>query len=496
MSETAVLLSFTGFQDPYSSKGPVAGSRQQGPILSLLAARRFTEVILLSNPTTVQNMEETAKAIAGLHPSVKVETHPLSLTDPTDYFAILSSLRELFPRIAGERENARYFVATASGTPQMHAAWVLLAAGGEIPARLLHVRPPQFVTGSAPLVSEVDLSRPEFPKVRWRAFRELSLESDFEADPKGILGEFGVVGDDPAFLKALETAALAAGFNEPVLILGENGTGKELIALLAHSLSHRSSKPLVTVNCAAIPRDLAESILFGHRKGAFTGATADQKGKFELADGGTLFLDEVAELSPEVQAKLLRAVEKHEIEPLGRGGTVKVDVRLITATNRPLEEEVRKGAFRQDLYFRLKGVTIDIPPLRRRRADIAKLAIHFLDEFARQNDLDRVFAPEALAKLQSHPWPGNVRELQRLVRATAIKCRAKEIRPEHVELGEGFGGPDALPDPHPGFSIEDYLREVREKLFRRALDIAGRNQSEAARLLGISPAAVSKFLKR
>jgi len=523
-----VLLTFTGFHDPYSEV-PVAGGKQQGPILSLLGERPFDVVVLFSTPSTAEVTRETAAEISRLYPDIKVEVVHLQLPDPTDYVGILRGLRSEFPGIEDTVGDAEFYIATASGTPQMHACWMMLASSGEIPARLLHIRPPRFVTAQAPMVAEVDLSGDDFPMVQSRFLPVPEDLSRFAADRmmveasvpmeslqhlarrpsrrawldtvasiepglEVLAEQAGIVGDDPAFLKALSWAAMVARYEEPVLIMGENGTGKEMVAKLIHQNSSRSAKTMVTMNCSAIPEELAESILFGHKKGAFTGAIADSKGKFREADGSTLFLDEVGELSLSIQAKLLRAVELHVVEPIGEP-TAKVDIRLVTATNKNLEEMVRAKSFREDLYFRLKGASIEVPPLRERRSDITKLAAYFLDRFGRKYNRHWVLSPEALSRLHAHSWPGNVRELQNLVHEAAMGCRGREIRPEHLRLNSGMRSENSVPDPHPGFSLKNHLTEVRRKLFERALEIARGNQSEAAQLLGVTAAAVSKFLK-
>jgi len=351
----SVLLTFTGFHDPYT-EGPVEGSRQPGPILSLLGERTFRRVVLFSTPATAEVTDKTREAIRDEYPATRVTVHHLELQDPTDYSAILAGIRKVLPDLpAASRDSC--FVATASGTPQMHACWMLLVSSGELRARLLHVRPPRFVTRDAPLVSEVDLAgpefpefplasmlvsevdlaRPEFPEVRAEAMEEIAMAAPPEPDLSVICEEMGIVGDDPGFIKALRRAVIVAPYDEPVLIRGENGTGKEIIAKLIHQTGNRSGSRMVTVNCSAIPEELAESILFGHKKGSFTGAVRDEPGKFRLADKGTLFLDEVGELSESIQAKLLRAVEYGIIEPAGEGrralrGTAGRETRETTAT--------------------------------------------------------------------------------------------------------------------------------------------------------------------
>jgi len=230
------------------------------------------------------------------------------------------------------------------------------------------------------------------------------------------------IGDAPVFCKAVELATTAARSDVTILILGETGTGKEVVARLVHDCSPRRNRPFIAVNCAALPEALLEAELFGHERGAFTGALRQRRGRFEEADGGTLFLDEVAEMSPGVQAKLLRVIEEQHFERLGSNTSIAVDVRILAATRRDLETEVQTGRFRDDLYYRLKVVPVLIPPLRERPGDVVLLAHHFARRFAAELHREFEFAPEALDCLAHHHFPGNVRELQHLVHRLAVTC--------------------------------------------------------------------------
>ncbi|MBI1208079.1 MAG: nif-specific transcriptional activator NifA [Azospirillum sp.] len=238
----------------------------------------------------------------------------------------------------------------------------------------------------------------------------------------------GVVSASGAMREVLSQVHRVAPFKSTVLIRGESGTGKELIAKAIHDLSARANGPFVRVNCAALSETLLESELFGHERGAFTGANRDHKGRFELAAGGTLFLDEIGDISPSFQAKLLRVLQEQEFERVGGSRTLKTDVRVIGATNVNLEEAVGLGTFRADLYFRINVVTILLPPLRQRRDDIPVLAQHFVDQFGRENGLKVRIADEALTVLQGCPWPGNVRELENCIERAATQCRGNVIR--------------------------------------------------------------------
>ena len=250
---------------------------------------------------------------------------------------------------------------------------------------------------------------------------------------------FRLVGASPALLQAQEAVARAAPTRASVLITGESGTGKELVARAIHRNSTRAGKPFIKVNCAAIPEELIESELFGHEKGAFTGAVREQMGKFVQADGGTIFLDEIGDMSLKTQAKVLRVLQDGEVEPVGAAKSFTVDVRVIAATNKNLLEEIRGGRFREDLYFRLNVVPIQIPALRERREDIDALGKHFADAFCRGNNYrPKTFAPDALAALRALPWPGNVRELRNAVERLIIMTPGDTVRASDLPAGLGL----------------------------------------------------------
>jgi sigma54-dependent transcription regulator len=255
--QTRVLLTFTGFHDPFHP-GPVSGLEQEGPILSLVRSFPLEEVILFSTPRTTDLTTGTEKALRERHHELKTEIRHLAIDDPTDYLAILTRLRDEFTTLSKDRGNAVYFVATASGTPQMHACWMLLVASGEIPGRLLHARPPQFATEHKPAVTEIDLSRPEFPTIRSRLWASIPPLDDGASEPAEVIERLGIIGDHPAITQAFETATLLARSDVSVLILGESGTGKEKTASLIHQLSQRASQPFIALNCAAISACVGE----------------------------------------------------------------------------------------------------------------------------------------------------------------------------------------------------------------------------------------------
>jgi DNA-binding NtrC family response regulator len=315
-----------------------------------------------------------------------------------------------------------------------------------------------------------------------------------------------LVGEDPALRKVFAALQRAASTDTTVLIEGESGTGKELFARSLHALSERSTMPFVAINCAAIPETLLETELFGHEKGAFTGAVARKPGKFELAHRGTLFLDEIGDLPLALQAKILRALEEKKFDRVGGTAPVQVDVRVVAATNRGLRGQVAARRFREDLYFRLSVFPITVPPLRERKRDIVVLSRYFVDRFCR--DLKKKalsLSPEALEQLQSYHWPGNVRELQNCIERAVILADGTEIQPRHLNLS--FVDPEAETtpeiDPWSEFDFTGTLAEVTRRglleVERRKLELALReaaqDKARASERLGITYRAFISKLK-
>lgn len=304
-----------------------------------------------------------------------------------------------------------------------------------------------------------------------------------------------IIGRSRPMQELFETLALVAPSEATVLITGESGTGKELIANAIHQNSPRREQPLVKVNCAALPETLLESELFGHVKGAFTGAVARRPGRFQLADRGSIFLDEIAEMAPTTQAKILRVLQEREFEPLGDTRTLQVDTRVITATNQDLDEAIRQGRFREDLYYRLNVVKLRVPPLRERKDDLPLLADHFLKHYADKNRrLLKGFNPRAMDLLMRYNWPGNVRELENVVERSVIMARGEVITVEEFpgvirEAGPAPAGEGI--DLSPGKS----LREMEKQMILRTLTETGDNRTHAAAILGISRRTLQLKLK-
>jgi two-component system response regulator HydG len=349
------------------------------------------------------------------------------------------------------------------------------------------------------------LTKPlDFDELRFameRAMDHSQLKQENRLLRESLGGRFdrrNIIGRSVPMAELLETVAQVAPSEATILIVGESGTGKELIAGAIHHNSHRKEGPLVNMNCAAVTETLLESELFGHEKGAFTGAYKRKEGRFVQADGGTLFLDEVSEMSLAMQAKLLRVLQEMEITRVGGEEPLKVDVRLVAATNKDLMQEIEAGRFREDLFYRLNVVTLRIPPLRERHEDIPLLAQHFLTQFAQKNQKTvKGFTPQAMDRLLKYDWPGNVRELMNAVERAVVLSRSdylgdeefvlvfrnkpEEQRAEPVEVK----GPANLP-----------LEEVEKTTILNTLDAAGGNKSEAARRLGITRRTLHKKLKK
>jgi len=319
-------------------------------------------------------------------------------------------------------------------------------------------------------------------------FRDLSELKKLSEELKGRYSFGNIVGKSERMQKVYELIKSVAPTNATVLIRGETGTGKELVARAIHYSSPRSGRPFVAVSCAALPENLLESELFGHVKGAFTGAVADRKGRFELADGGTLFLDEIGDVSLRVQSKLLRVLETKEFERVGGTETIGVDVRLIAATNRNLEDKIRSGEFREDLYYRLNVVQIELPPLRERREDIPLLVEHFIARFNRETGRSiSGVSQKAMDILVDYNWPGNVRQLENAIEHAFIHCHSGLIQPEHL--------PEEILSQEPIIKGEGTLTSAEKQLIESALRRRNWNRTLAAKDLGISRTTLWRKIK-
>jgi two-component system NtrC family response regulator len=377
-----------------------------------------------------------------------------------DGLQVLEGVRKVDP-------NVQVIILTAFGTIEM--AVEAMKAGA------FHYISKPFNRDELKLTIKKALQLKELERENVALREELKVRTGLDA----------IIAESPPMSQVLELVVRVAPTDTTVLILGESGTGKELIARAIHGSSPRAHGPFVTVNCAAIPETLLESELFGHVRGAFTGAIRDRVGKFEAAEGGTIFLDEIGEMRPDLQVKILRVLEERMLERVGDNRLIRVDVRVLAATNKDLSKAIQAGEFREDLYYRLNVVPLQIPPLRERREDIRPLAQHFLKQLGASPRL--TIAPEAFRALESYDWPGNVRELENALERAMIFRRGDVI--SLADLPETIRAPKAkeavpLPVslPEAGLSLE----EVEKELILRALQKHGWNQSRAARYLGIT----------
>jgi DNA-binding NtrC family response regulator len=550
------LFAFVDPKDPFMSSG-IEGEGLPGPILSILAARPFESLVLFNTPHTRTNAAAASAEVRRRHPACNLTVHELQISDPKDYSALMGRLaREVRSalRMSGGTQN---YVCVSSGTAEMRTAWFILTATGVLPATLLQIGSPAEPLFGAANVKEVrledsgwldlrDLVMPleYFERPHWSALEsrdicssagptsaaaedpdQLLLESPGilfsrqSAPPRRrltlrqappapaprespldeALRELDIYVGSTEMQQAAERAAIAGAESYvPVLLTGETGTGKEMFARLIHRMSPRRSREMVCINCAAIPKDLVESHLFGHVKGAFTSAVNDQAGKFEAANGSTLFLDEIGELTPEAQSKLLRVLQDGRIEPVGSNKSKKLDVRIVAATNRDLSAEIAAGRFRDDLYFRLAVAVVDLPPLRKRASEIPQLAAALLKSINQRAQNPRQLSKAALQRLVEHPWPGNVRELGSVLRSSALFARTEVIELADLKFPLKIASSDPLaflPDPCAGFDLLAFLEDVKRRLVHRALQLSGNNQTTAAALLGLTKQAVSRILK-
>ena len=383
-------------------------------------------------------------------------------------------------------EDGMKLIARAKSLPKPPVCILMTAYGSE------ELAVEAMKSGADDYVAKGRLQIDELEMRIARVLRQQELEAENKALRQQLDTKFGldnIIGQSRVMQEVFDTVRQVAPARTTVLLAGESGTGKELIAKAIHNLSPRSKQPLVTVHCAALPATLLESELFGHEKGAFTGAHERRIGRFEQAQGGTLFLDEIGEIDATIQVKLLRFLGERTYERIGSNKTLTADVRLIAATNKKLEELVQAGTFREDLFFRLRVVEIELPPLRERREDIPLLAQTFLKEFARENAKKvKEFVPEAMQALMTYVWPGNVRELRTAIEHAVVLCRGEKISLR--DLPASVRGQAAVPlsGANKAVTLGDDLtvKEAEKQLIIRALKDCGGNRTEAAKKLGMS----------
>jgi len=441
-------------------------------------------------------VDDETKILNALAAAIRADGHDVvAVTDPREAQRLLTQrlfdvlvVDNLMPEIGG-LELIRELVSTTppSEVPQI----IIMTAHATVESAIEAMRLGAFDYLQKPF--EID----ELLVVVHRALDHQRLRTEHTYlihERDADFNHYGMVGRSRPMQDVIKTAELVAKTKSTVLITGETGTGKELVARAIHYKSAQREMPLIKVNCAAIPESLLESELFGHVRGAFTGATTSKKGKFALADGGSIFLDEIGTMSGSLQAKLLRVLQEREFEPLGSERTQRVDVRVIAATNRDLRQMVADGRFQEDLYYRLNVIPIHIPPLRERREDVPALVEHFITKHAQRagKRIDGV-APGVLEMLRGADWPGNVRELENTVERAVVLSQAAVVSVDAVRI---LAPASATPTGIPSLNLRQNIDWVERETVRRALEAASGVKKDAAETMGISQRALSYYLAK
>lgn len=440
---------------------------------------RYDAAWVLTTPEYARSAKTLATDMHTRIPDVTL--HVLDVGDPSDYallFAAVAPLAEKIPK------DAEVTVVLSAGTPQAQTLWVLMVKSGMLPARMLQVIPPAFVPRPHPkALREVTLDVPGLPEIR--ALREEVVQLRAREDARS-----GLIGASPAMHALSRRIARVATARVPVLISGETGSGKELVARAVHRASDRREGPFLAENCGALPEGTLTSELFGHERGAFTGAVERRKGLFELAHGGTLFLDELGEMGPRVQVGLLRVLEEGTLRRVGGEQEVRVDVRIVAATHRDLTKMVKDGTFREDLYYRLKGAVLEVLPLRERVGDLETLIVTFLDQIGGHRPMPTRSALGALAR---YAWPGNVRELRAEVARWVVFCDERvdveDLSPEIREAVQFVPSAKSMSGPRVGsvgaLTLAEHVRAVEREVIDATLARNAGNLAKSARELGI-----------
>lgn len=500
-----ILAAWLGNADIRSSKELNLGSMGLGPIAQALTELTFDQLFLLTN----QSSDEVSGYVSWLsnHSDVSVTVRHIALLDPTEYreiyLGVTSVIDELLDN-AKNREEIELTFHLTPGTPAMQTIWVLLA-NTRYEATLIQTAREQKRVKIPDIPFEI--AAQFIPKVLEPADRKLNLSAG-EIPREGA--HFGdIIYRSKEMARVISLASKAAPRNLPVLIQGGSGTGKELLARAIHSESPRSVCPFIAINCGAIPRELVESVLFGHKKGSFTGADKDRKGVFEEADGGTLFLDELGELPLDAQVKLLRVVQEGAVTRIGTYEERKVDVRLIAATNRNLSKEVSEGRFREDLFYRLAIAIIDIPALKDREGDLGLLLDRLLekvnDELSDDPNASRKNISTSARKVaMKHSWPGNVRELLNTLRRVVLWANEEEISADEMQRAllpsyqsQNNGDQILNKEISQAIDLDGIIASVAQHYLARAMKETDGNKAKAARILGLNNATtLSNRLKK
>jgi len=476
-----VLTSWIGGNDLDSLKGDTDIKNISGPIVSVLNKHAFDSIELLYN----YPQERVAPYIECLKQltNANIHAHHIALSSPVNFGEIYEHANNYLEKLSTQPN--RLSILLSPGTPAMQAVWILLGKT-RFPCTFLQSSLEQGV-------QEVDIPfelsaeyLPAASKINTGQLEKLSVHNvpiDAAFDH--------IVTKNPRMMTLKAQAQILAEREVPVLITGETGTGKELFARAIHNASARKAQSFVPLNCGAIPPELVDSVLFGHKKGAFTGANSNKPGVFEQANGGTLFLDEFGELAPDTQVRLLRVLQEGVFVPVGGAEEVEVDVRLITATHRDLIQMIADGRFREDLFYRIAVGVLHLPPLREREGDLSLLADNLLDTMRAKDAFlkDKKISPGAKNIIIKQRWPGNVRELQSTILRAALWCKGDTIHADDIRqslfsrspVKEGLMNKDISQ----GIDIQDVMGEVAKEYIRKALDYTGHNKTRAAQLLGL-----------
>jgi transcriptional regulator with PAS, ATPase and Fis domain len=500
MTSSRWLIAWLGAADHKAAEGQ--HGNEIGPVAAALRADPgYERVYLLTNYPHERSVRycDWLTTSVGVDPN-RIDLFDIELSSPIDYDAIHKQVSANLAAARLPRDDVELTFHLSPGTPAMAVIWVVLSRT-RFPARLIQTMP----TGEAHEISFftdiADAFLPEYLRRSETRIEKLAL------GPKETPAEFSrILHRSELVATKIELARRVAAFDVPVLILGETGTGKELFAEAIHAASQRATEPYIAVNCGAIPGDLANSELFGHKKGAFTGADRDRKGHFEEAKGGTLFLDEIGDLPLDTQVRLLRVLQAKEVTPVGSSRPIPIDVRVIAATHRDLMADVAAGRFREDLFHRLAVGILRLPPLRERRGDVELLIDHFLDQInsegrGRPEATHKDISEEGKNILINHPWPGNVRELYHTLLRAVIWSSGPMISPDDARaalLTTPAGQSNLLELPiAQGFDLEGLLDDIKRHYVKRALEISGGKKTEAAKLLGLtSHQTLNNWMKR
>ena len=430
------------------------------------AYSKFLKYVLGLNPDfEVEFYTSGKECLNNLHTNPAIITLDYSLPDMPGE-KVLSQIRSHDPNINVIIVSAQEKIGTAVELLKL-GAYDYISKDQETKDRILNSI--NNARNKTSLIKEIDYLK-----------KEISEKYEFEKS---------IIGTSPAIKKIFALLEKACSTNISVSVSGETGTGKELVAKAIHYNSKRKNKPFVAVNIAAIPHDLIESELFGHEKGAFTGAVTRRVGKFEEADGGTIFLDEIGDMDPSLQAKMLRVLQEKEVTRIGGNQVIKLDVRIVSATHKDLPEEVKAGKFREDLYYRLLGLPIHLPPLRERGNDVIVIAKHFLDQFTKDNQMPRFkISQEAQEKLLQYPFPGNIRELKSIIELAAVMATEQELRPQDITFNSSTRIESFL---YQEMSMQEYMYRI----IRHFLNKYDNNVLEVARKLDVGKSSLYRYLK-